>query len=73
MPVTCTRQPGKSKLLKPRVPMDTLTFSHKVIHRASTAQEDEFSKLLQKRLNIVRRAFQVLGAKVTGKGPVSIL
>lgn len=53
--------------------MDTLTFSHKVIHRPSTVQEDEFSKLLQKRLNIVRRAFKVLGAEVTGKGPVSIL
>lgn len=55
------------------ISMDMLTFSHKVIHRASTTQEDEFSKLLQKRLNIVRRAFQVLGAEVTGKGPVSIL
>lgn len=55
------------------ISMDTLTFSHKVIHRTSTVQEDEFSKLLQKRLNIVRRAFQVLGAEVTRKGPVSIL
>ncbi|KAH0513658.1 Dynein heavy chain 14, axonemal [Microtus ochrogaster] len=40
------------------ISMDMLTFSHKVIHTASTTQEDEFSKLLQKRLNIVRRAFQ---------------
>lgn len=55
------------------VSMDTLTFNHKVIHRASTVQEDEFSKLLQKRLNIVRRAFQVLGAEETGKGAVPIL
>nr|XP_048295519.1 dynein axonemal heavy chain 14 [Myodes glareolus] len=42
-----------------KISMDTLTFSHKVIHRASTVQDDEFSKLLQKRFNIVRRAFQV--------------
>lgn len=53
--------------------MDTLTFTHKVIYNISVTQEDDISKLLQKRLNIVRRAFQVLGAKETRKGPASIL
>lgn len=38
--------------------MDTLTFTHRVIHSTSNEQEDDFSILLQKRLNIVRRAFQ---------------
>eukprot|EP00072_Mus_musculus_P067792 XP_017169555.1 PREDICTED: dynein heavy chain 14, axonemal [Mus musculus] len=40
------------------ISMDTLTFTHKVIYNISVTQEDDISKLLQKRLNIVRRAFQ---------------
>lgn len=53
--------------------MDALTFTHKVIYNSDGSQEDDFSKFLQKRLNIVRRAFQVLGAEETGKGRTSIL
>ncbi|KAL6037086.1 hypothetical protein STEG23_030201, partial [Scotinomys teguina] len=40
------------------ISMDTLTYTHSVIHSTIDKQEDDFSKLLQKRLNIVRRAFQ---------------
>nr|XP_042114676.1 dynein axonemal heavy chain 14 isoform X2 [Peromyscus maniculatus bairdii] len=40
------------------ISMDVLTFTHKVIRSTIDKQEDDFSKLLQKRLNIVRRAFQ---------------
>ncbi|KAL1769801.1 dynein heavy chain 14, axonemal, partial [Sigmodon hispidus] len=40
------------------ISMDALTFTHQVIHSTSDEQEDDFSKLLQKRLNIVRKAFQ---------------
>ncbi|XP_051041734.1 dynein axonemal heavy chain 14 [Phodopus roborovskii] len=40
------------------ISMDTLTFTHRVITTISHEQEDDFSKLLHKRLNIVRRAFQ---------------
>ncbi|XP_076770738.1 dynein axonemal heavy chain 14 [Arvicanthis niloticus] len=40
------------------ISMDALTFTHKVIYNIDDNQEDDISKFLQKRLNIVRRAFQ---------------
>ncbi|ERE72971.1 dynein heavy chain 14, axonemal-like protein [Cricetulus griseus] len=41
------------------VSMDAVLFTHRVINSsASSKQEDDFSQLLQKRLKIVRRAFQ---------------
>lgn len=55
------------------ISMDALTFTHRVIYTSNVSQKDDISKLLQKRLNIVRRAFQVVGAKETGKGPAAIL
>uniref|UniRef100_A0A8I6AN36 Dynein axonemal heavy chain 14 n=1 Tax=Rattus norvegicus TaxID=10116 RepID=A0A8I6AN36_RAT len=40
------------------ISMDALTFTHKVIYNSDGSQEDDLSKFLQKRLNIVKRAFQ---------------
>ncbi|XP_031192756.1 dynein heavy chain 14, axonemal isoform X3 [Mastomys coucha] len=40
------------------ISMDALTFTHRVIYTSNVSQKDDISKLLQKRLNIVRRAFQ---------------
>lgn len=42
------------------VSLDTLTFTHHVASDATDIKDEEFSIIIRKRLNIVRRAFKVL-------------
>lgn len=51
------------------IPLSDLTFTHKVISDNPDTKDNEFSIVIQKRLNIVRKAFKVLTcSKVLGKG-----
>lgn len=40
--------------------VDVLTFTHHVLSDTADTKEKEFSLIIQKKLNIVRRAFKVL-------------